>query len=445
MVSEATVTSNQESMGSDSIKSDPIDTSISSYGLLPKEAIPMKRLKITILLSALALVLTGCSCTVDTGAKALADQLKQAIESFDRAITSLNAQSSDWQIVLQDLEKELAADTQSTLRTEVTNLGRAGVLTTGGEVRCNSDFLRKRLAKDLRQIRNEMAELINKTNYWFQDDIPLLPEIPTEPAICNAVPTAIDLTLDETRRMTLEIYGMDLRSLPITAELVNQAGERDVTEHLGIISDTQMVLNLSDTGAKLMPDNTLRNITLRWKGQKQSVIPITSVPSSENNCRIEVINKTFDNPTEYYIPPFIQGGDADFDGDGPCVVYTLTHAFEEDQTKLVAHIKMQAYECDDDFNTPIHNGAQVLGETPVTLMIAGVGEKILAVDRLTPWDFSYIDQDHSNDIFSFTGAAPVDKLEFVGDTSGDEAGTKTGVKTYFSKTAVTIKKCKVVP
>jgi hypothetical protein len=400
----------------------------------------MKRLKITILLSTLALVLTGCSCSIDTGAKALADRLKQAIESFDRAITSLNAQSSDWQIVLQNLEKELAADTQSTIRTEVTNLGRAGVLTTGGEVRCNSDFLRKRLAKDLRQIRNEMAELINKTNYWFQDDIPLLPEIPTEPAICNAVPTAIDLTLDQTRRMTLEIYGMDLRSLPITAKLINQAGKRDVTEHLGIISDTQMVLNLSETGAALGHDNTLKHVAFSWKGQQQSVIPITSTSGSEDNCRNEVINKTFGH--QIFIPPHTNG-DADYHVHGPCINYDIYDIRpEEDGKKLVAKMFMSAYECNSDGSGRAdYTTAQ--GGTDVVLMIAGPGEKILGHDRQIPFKYSYRDQDTDDDVFPFTGATPVEKLVFVGNTLGDEAGTKTKVTTYFAKTAVTIKKCNV--
>jgi hypothetical protein len=56
--------------------------------------------------------------------------------------------------------------------------------------------------------------------------------------------------------------------------------------------------------------------------------------------------------------------------------------------------------------------------------------------------FPYIDNNHNPDVFEFSGNKPVARLEFVGDTKGDEAGTETGVKIKFSPIKLTIEKCK---
>ena len=47
-----------------------------------------------------------------------------------------------------------------------------------------------------------------------------------EPFVCSAVPQAVDASLDPVRRTILDVYGFDLRSLPITAELQDRAGVR---------------------------------------------------------------------------------------------------------------------------------------------------------------------------------------------------------------------------
>ena len=62
---------------------------------------------------------------------------------------------------------------------------------------------------------------------------------------------------------------------------------------------------------------------------------------------------------------------------------------------------------------------------------------------------SYIDTNHSPDDFDyfdptsnvFDPFSPVKKLSFVGDTGGDEAGTKTGVFITFPAMSVELETC----
>jgi hypothetical protein len=62
---------------------------------------------------------------------------------------------------------------------------------------------------------------------------------------------------------------------------------------------------------------------------------------------------------------------------------------------------------------------------------------------------SYIDTNHSSDDFDyfdptsnlFDPFSPVKKLSFVGDTVGDEAGTKTGVFITFPPMSVELETC----
>ena len=54
---------------------------------------------------------------------------------------------------------------------------------------------------------------------------------------------------------------------------------------------------------------------------------------------------------------------------------------------------------------------------------------------------AYIDTDHADDLFSYSGGNPVQLLRFVGDTSGDESGTKTSVMVTLRDINVQLESC----
>jgi hypothetical protein len=107
-------------------------------------------------------------------------------------------------LVLQNLEATVVGDVQSTVRMELTDLLRTGVLSTGSEFRCGAEFLRLRAEGELRRIRNELAMEANQAG--VRPPIPLLIVPPARPAPCSATPLAVDLSLDPSRN-TVALYG----------------------------------------------------------------------------------------------------------------------------------------------------------------------------------------------------------------------------------------------
>lgn len=372
--------------------------------------------------------LSGCG--ISSQLKQTNVELHNAVDSFDRAIDALARQSSDWQVVLQTLEENLVDDTQSTLRVELNDLMRTGLLATGGEFRCDADFLRIRMERELRRIRNDFVRILNTGE-------PLLPEIPIEPHICSTVPVAVDLGVDEKRRAILDVYGFDLRSMAITAEVVSVNGvRRNVTGSLGIISDQQMVLDLTKSGA--LPEKGSRQIVFSWNGKPQSVIPILN-PTIEIRCTTHTELVTGDPET--FTPPH-KKGDKEFDDHGPCVRFGLNLKLDAERKKLWAEYRMDAWECPDDFCCEKKDFTQAEGSGSVLLFqVTSPNESILGFNLESNFYDEYIDNNHQSDIRTFGGVKPVEKLIYVGDTDGDEAGTETKVEIYFREMEVKVEKC----
>lgn len=386
---------------------------------------------ITVVVVTVALLPQGCG--IPPAIRQTNVELRNAIDEFDRAISALTQQSSDWQVVLQNLEADIAADVQSTLRTEVRNLAENTVSATGVEFRCDAEFLRMRAERELRRIRNELAVLLNATGVT---PIPIQPEIPPEPYICAAVPTAVNLALEAERRTVLDVYGFDLKSASITAVIVEVGERRNVTSALGIISDMHMVLDLTETGAN--PIGKSRQIVFSWNGESQSVIPILS-PNTQVTCAVQP--QRVDAHTQSFVPDH-SDGDKDFDGNGPCVKLQLWVKINEDGTELYSTYYMKAFECDGSFDNPESDYTTARANGRVTLFrVVNPGDRILGFDVDPYMKVEYIDTDHEDDIVFTSGTQPTEKLIFVGDTDGDEAGTRTGVEIHFRQINVQVERC----
>jgi ABC-type oligopeptide transport system substrate-binding subunit len=86
----------------------------------------MKFISPNFIIICLSLLLSGCGITSQLAQTNV--ELRNAVNSFDRGINALSRESADWQVVLQELQENLVEDTQSTLRVEITNLMRTGLL-----------------------------------------------------------------------------------------------------------------------------------------------------------------------------------------------------------------------------------------------------------------------------------------------------------------------------
>jgi len=153
--------------------------------------------------------------------------------------------------------------------------------------------------------------------------------------------------------------------------------------------------------------------------------------------------------TVLFVPPKVGGGDADYDGNGPCVDFRLALRLEDGDKTLAAHYRMHAFECDGNFMKPRHDFTTAKGEEKLVLKIASPRGRIIGYNANSTMSQSYIDTNHSSDDFDyfdpnsnlFNPFSPVKKLSFVGDTVGDEAGTRTGVFITFSAMRVELETC----
>lgn len=139
----------------------------------------------------------------------------------------------------------------------------------------------------------------------------------------------------------------------------------------------------------------------------------SSTPPGDRTIRV--------SPTPKFIPQHV-AGDRDFGGHGPRVNVSASIAIRNTR-EIWATISMNARETQSDWT-------EVQGSTNFRLY--GHDRPILAILSDTFSQQSYIDTDHSDDELPLSPNDLVNKFVCVGDTGGDEAGTRTGVTVHFN-------------
>lgn len=138
--------------------------------------------------------------------------------------------------------------------------------------------------------------------------------------------------------------------------------------------------------------------------------------------------KTIQLPsTPKFIPPLV-GGDPDFKGHGPDVrVSARLSAHNGDE--LWVHLTMHAKETKKDY-TEVNGSADYL--------LWRSDKAILRILSDTYSEASYRDTDHDDDILTIGAGELVREFRCVGDTSGDEAGSRTGVIATFNPVTIEV-------
>ncbi len=159
--------------------------------------------------------------------------------------------------------------------------------------------------------------------------------------------------------------------------------------------------------------------------------------------RTEVVT----TPTVLFVPADVGGEDADpdYNGNGPCIDFRLTLEVEDGGRTLTCKYRMHAFECSDDFLAPKFDYTAAAGNDERVLIVASPSGRILGHDMNTSMRYTYIDNDHEDDTFSFPAPNPVSQLRFVGDTTGDEAGTETGVFITLRPIKIKLETCAPAP
>ena len=358
--------------------------------------------------SVLFFVVTGCGLkrTIQDTAQ---DLTNNTAALLDDAIDEISHQSESWQSTLQELSDKLTDEAQSTIRNEVQNLANRTIAAAGSEIRCNVDFLGARVVQALQRIK---AELLKKP----------IPE--RNPAICQVIPSAIDMNLTPNRRNKIDISGYDFDNQPLKLYLISNTNQKiDVTHAINRLSHYHLVLNLGSNGVML--DGTSTRLVLEYKNNQMSSIAVTQpvVP----DCKEEETSFAPDIIT--YMPPRTRG-DGEYDGNGPGVTSTVN--IYVDGNTIKAKVYMRARETKSDWSTAEGSGIFNIYTAPSNRRIIGI-----VSDKQT--SANYTDSGHSEDFFEKGNGELIKRFAFVGDTDGDEAGTRTRVKVTFNRVVVKLK------
>lgn len=337
---------------------------------------------------------------------------EEAVAVIDRGISELSVASADWQDVLTRVLEDLPENVQSTIETEVSELLQRGIATTGTELRCNVDFLRIRMRQGLERIKARI----------MGNELP-----PLEPHLCQVVPSAIDMSLNQNRRNKIEFFGYDFDRTEITVLLIEGNRQIDISRNLDRPSHYHMTLNLGSSGANLTARSS--RIILKWGGEEISSIGI--IQPEPNICQTDFDNFTTANVglmPAHATKPGKSRGDKEFSGNGP-YMYCQVKLINE-RTRLRAKVYVTASETKRDWTYG-------RGVRTYTIFTPDPGYEIEKVITPAVASYSYTDNDHAEDVFA--GSGPVQYFKFNGDGPGSDIGRNTNVEIQFNEMRVQLK------
>jgi len=131
--------------------------------------------------------------------------------------------------------------------------------------------------------------------------------------------------------------------------------------------------------------------------------------------------------TSFFVPPHTNG-DAEFKGHGPDVDFN-SQLFVANGNQLWLMVHIRAIETQSDWTTA--EGTQYYQIATLPGPISGILSGTATIHR-------YRDTNHDRDIFSFPPGDLVEHLEYVGDTKGNDAGSRTGVQVFLQPITVAL-------
>ena len=117
----------------------------------------------------------------------------------------------------------------------------------------------------------------------------LLNEMPTrvEPAVCYAVPSALDSTRVQAAGGRVDMYGFDFDAVPLQLVLVTSDGYQDVTPALVARSPYHLVVKLGDGGVPV--SRRSQSLGLAWGHLIRHAIPLFQPTTPICSSRVETI------------------------------------------------------------------------------------------------------------------------------------------------------------
>lgn len=353
----------------------------------------------------LGLLAIGSDCGVG---RRITDATTDAVNVLDEAVDALRNTSADWQQVLQDAQQKLTEEAQATVRNEIANIASRSIAQAGVEMRCNVDFVRARISQALLRIK---ARLLGSP-------VPSL-----EPALCQVVPIAVDRAAVPEHVKQLEFYGYDLDVSP-QLQVYHEAtsGARtDVTSRLDRPTHYAMTLKFGATGVQL--DEHSERFVVQLGDRTLSTVAVIQPATPLCQSKVQPV----DLQSITFVPPKQGSGDGEFDGHGPDVSTSVELSFQP--KSLDMRIWMRAKETKSDWTL-------AEGSIDRQVFVPPPGWRIDSMVGQTVSTHSYRDSNHEKDSFDLGSGGPVKRLVYVGDTDGNDAGTRTRVDVAFNRLAL---------
>lgn len=348
-------------------------------------------------------LLTGCATLEECPPQ---QDWRATVERMLRELSlDINQSSAQWQALVEKTIEELPSEVQDTVRVELQNLLSRGISEAEVAAQCGVDFLAARMREHVQGI---LAEFQGR------------PPPDKVPRFCSVVPPIVHVK--DAADTPLLFYGYDFDAATDLQVLLRETtgASTDVTSKLGKPTHYLRTLSFGPTGVQLGPRADW--IVLRFGTQEHTVdVEQPTIPP----CKTETVPLT-DLFVEH-VPPHVRG-DTEFDGNGPFV-----HA----QTRLIvtrdrvdAEVYMRAAETTSDWTTA--EGKRTFRLFPTVQHPIPAGWTIAGIDNIAGIrtdEIAYNDNNHSEE--SFSGAGLVRSWVIMGDTAGNEAGTRTKAKISF--------------
>ena len=279
------------------------------------------------------------------------------------------------------------------------------VAQTGVEFRCDADFLRTRVRQSLLRIKAK----------FLGQSVPA-----AEPSLCQVVPVAVDRTLVPARLKHIEFYGYDFdQSADLGIFLETASGQRrNIMSAVDRPTHYAMTVRFGANGVQL--DQNSSRFILEWAGRPVSTIAVIQPQTPICESKFQTID-----PTPVTFRPNRTRGDREFAGNGPRVITRVD--LLRSPTALSARVYMRARETRSDYTT-------AEGTETFPLFTPEPGWEIESIVGPASMDpHTYTDDTETIDSFDRGSGGPVKRLDFVGDTGGDDAGVKTQVTVTFNR------------
>lgn len=221
------------------------------------------------------------------GGCGVSDSIDKVNATMEHAVETLDQQSSQWQVTLQNLETQLAKDARglsTQLAADVNQLishvhlvARDGVQFGQEALNCQTDIFGTRAKV---AVQNLLINFLNQHRWKGRSDRPL---VPLRPIVCSANPNEIDVR-GWPGATQLVLSGVDLNLIDTRVPLlfiVRSGGlpDRPVQPfHINRLTNYRIAINVPNMISERLFDANSRQLVVRWEGQRVNSSEIPIVP-----------------------------------------------------------------------------------------------------------------------------------------------------------------------